>query len=396
MSVRLTDDSSEPRLRIAHVLPALTKGGAERVAVELIRHAVADGHDVTCIVGWDTPPPGVRDLMPDEMRLLFVEPRPSAVPLRYARATAWLLRHRALLREVDVLHCHLTYGAFVGLQTALLRDIAGEQRPAIVESYHAVGMGITALQRASHRVLAARRDALVLMADDASWSEFARRRPRLITRTIPNGVSDPDVAAVGPAERVAYRRSVGIPDDCTHVVGTVGMLRTDRKPWRWIPVFAEIARQFGSDVHFLLAGGGPERERLEALVTERGLAGRVHITGVVDEVRLPLSVIDLYVTVNVGSATGVAAMEAALGGLPIVALQFTDTSDSPPDAWIWSSPDEMRVAARAVDLLRNDEPRRSLARAQQAYARSRHTVRAMATAYDDVYRAAIEARGRDT
>ena len=39
-------------MNIVHVVPALTKGGAERVAVELANHAVGSGHKVTLIAGW--------------------------------------------------------------------------------------------------------------------------------------------------------------------------------------------------------------------------------------------------------------------------------------------------------------------------------------------------------
>ncbi len=387
-------DTPPARLRIAHVVPALTKGGAERVVVELLRHAVADGHDVTCIVGWETPPPGVRHMVPDGVRLMFVERRRSAVPLRYARASAWVLRHQALFREFDVLHCHLTYGAFVGLHVAVLRDLARERRPAVIESYQAVGMGITSLQRRAHRLLASRRDGLALMADDESWEAFARRRPRLVYRTIPNGVSDPRMHEVSADERRRYRRSLGIPDSCTHVVGTVGMLRADRKPWRWIPIFAEIARAVGPHVHFLIVGDGPERARIDALIAQHRLGGRVHVAGVVDQVRMPFSVIDLYLTVNVGSGTGIAATEASLAGLPIIALQFTAGFRPEPDPWIWSSPDDMEVASRAVELLRDDRARSVLARKQQSYARAHHTTEAMAAAYADVYRAAMGVRSR--
>lgn len=382
------------RLRIAHVVPALTKGGAERVAVELVRHAVTAGHDVTCIVGWPSPPPGVLHLVPDGARLMFVEPARSPMPSRYLHAARWVWQQRALLRELDVIHCHLTYGAFVGSEAALLRDLARARGPAIVETYHAVGMGISRRQRAAHRILASHRDALVLMADDPAWREFASGRPRMLLRTIANGASDPDVGRLDATERHDYRRRVGIPDDCTLVVGTVGLLRADRKPWRWIAVFAEIARAIGSHVHFLLAGGGPERERIEALIAKHGLTGRVHITGIVDEVRYPLSLIDLYVTLNVGAATGLAATEAALAGLPIIALQFMEDHDGAQSSWIWSSVREGDVAKRAIELLRDRSVRHALARMQQAYARAHHSTDTMGAAYEHVYREAIAVRSR--
>ena len=38
------------RMNIVHVLPALTKGGGEKVAVDLANHAARTGHEVTMLV----------------------------------------------------------------------------------------------------------------------------------------------------------------------------------------------------------------------------------------------------------------------------------------------------------------------------------------------------------
>lgn len=381
-----------PPLRIAHVLPALTKGGAERVAVELMRQAELAGHEVSCIVGWETPPPGVRHLVPAAARLDHVEPAASPLPVRILRAGRWIWHNRARIGALDVLHVHLTYGAIFGSLVWAWRSATGRRTPVVIESYHAVGMGIPPMHQRMHRWLAARRDAVVLMAEDEGWQRFAAGRRGLRLRTILNGASDPGVEQLSEESRRDYRRRIGIPDDCTLVVGTVGMLRADRKPRRWIPVFARIARALGPHVHFVLAGGGPEREHLEALVREHGLDGRVHFTGVVEYVREPLAIMDLYLTVNVGPVTGVAALEAALSGLPILALQFLDAYRAAGDDWIWSTADGDALADRAIALLQDPPARLALAARQQAHARRHHTTAAMAAAYEDVYRAAIAAR----
>jgi glycosyltransferase involved in cell wall biosynthesis len=275
------------------------------------------------------------------------------------------------------------------------RDIGQRSTPCLVESYHAIGMGIPPSHQRIHQLLAARRDAVVVMAPDDGWSRFAAKRRNMDFRTILNGASDPRVDLIDAEGRRAYRQQQGIPDSCRLVVGTVGMLRTDRKPWLWIPVFARIAGALGTDVHFLIAGGGPEQGRLEASIEQHGLAGRVHITGVVDRAREPLSIIDLFVTVNVGRVTGVAALEAAMAGLPIIALQFVDGYRSGPGDWIWSDSEPVTVGDRAVELLRDTAARRSLALTQQDYARRNHSVEAMGEAYLNVYRAVIARRRRD-
>ena len=45
-------------------------------------------------------------------------------------------------------------------------------------------------------------------------------------------------------------------------------MTVDRQPWMYLPVFGEIAREFGTDVHFLIAGGG-ELDRMALSVDQR-------------------------------------------------------------------------------------------------------------------------------
>jgi glycosyltransferase involved in cell wall biosynthesis len=251
-------------------------------------------------------------------------------------------------------------------------------------------MPIPALHRSAHSRLAARRDALALMGQDDYWSEFARNHPRLLTAIIPNGVVDPiAVAPIDNEARMNYRRQIGIPEDARHVVGTVGMLRADRKPAVYIPVFAEIARAVGRDVHFVMAGSGPQLEHLQVLIKQHGLEDRIHLPGLVLEPRLPLSIMDLYITSNVGPVTGLAAMEAAFAGLPLLAIQLQEKYQAKPDDWIWSSPDAAQVAARAVALLNSPGERETLARQQRDYVQAHHSIESMVRSYASLYDAAI-------
>ena len=100
-------------------------------------------------------------------------------------------------------------------------------------------------------------------------------------------------------------------------------MTVDRQPWMYLPVFGEIAREFGTDVHFLIAGGGGELDRMRALSVDQRLVEQVPFPGEVNEPMKALSAMDLYISINVGPITGLAGMEAASFGLPVIAMQFT-------------------------------------------------------------------------
>jgi glycosyltransferase involved in cell wall biosynthesis len=131
------------------------------------------------------------------------------------------------------------------------------------------------------------------------------------------------------------------------------------------------------------------RPKVEQLVRQLGLEDRVHFTGEALDPSLPMALIDLYLTINVGPITGIAALEAAAAGLPVIAIQLIDGYEAGPDDWIWSSGDLSAVAARAIELLGDEPGRRALARRQKAHVEAHHSVEVMARAYDRLYERAL-------
>ena len=381
-------------MKIVHLLPALTKGGGERMAVDLANAAAAAGHQVTVIAGYPVDPALLRDSLGESVDVRYVSRTRSGRLRNYLDGVLWLQRNASWLAEQDVLHCHLTYGAVMGALARLFRRLRRRERPAIVETYHGVGMFVPAASRWFHSRLATQRDALVLMARDDYWCRFVEARPQLLSEVIPNGVAVPE-GAVGADERQAYRRQAGIPEDAGPIIGTVGQLRADRQPWLYLPIFAELARALGPKCHFVMAGEGPERGKLEEMVTQQGLDGRVHLPGLAPTARLPISTMDLYLTLNVGPITGIAALEAAFDRTPVVAIQLIEGRKASPDDWIWSSSDLAEVAAHATKLLQAPDRLEALAESQHDYVTAHHGVDIMAKAYMDLYRRAIARNAPD-
>lgn len=370
-------------MKIAHIIPSLMPGGAERVTVALARCAMEAGHDVTLLVGSR----GAGDShlageIPAQIAVEYLVDSATSRAGRIIRGVRWAITRRDHLASFDIVHCHLTFGAVLGSVIKILRR---GKRPAVLETYHAVGAPLGRHVEWLHRQMAQRRDAFVLMAEHPAWASFSRRHPGVLVRTIRNGAENPRVDSLTRQQRAAYRAQLGIPESCRYVVGTLGRLEPDRRPWLHLPIFERVSRALGSDVHFVFAGGGSQRARLEASLALHGLEGRVHITGVVSEPRFPLSIIDAYVTLNVGSVSGLAGIEAALAGLPVVAIQLDPSYPETDTDWIWSSTDPEHIASRLVALLIDADERQRLARRQQQHAGAHFTNAAMWRAYQDVY-----------
>jgi glycosyltransferase involved in cell wall biosynthesis len=92
---------------------------------------------------------------------------------------------------------------------------------------------------------------------------------------VPNG-ADPAVFQPDAAAREDVRRRFGIPDDQV-IVGFSGILR----PWHGVELLLEAVGAIAASrrVHVLVVGDGPSRASFEVLAIERGLRGRVTVTG---------------------------------------------------------------------------------------------------------------------
>lgn len=371
-------------MKIVHILPPLTKGGAERVVVNLANQAAAQGDEVAIVAAYPVDPELLLHAVQPGVEVRYVAAGRTSRLGPYLALLPWVIRNRRWLLERDVVHCHLTFGAVAGTAIQMLRDLSQRGRPRVLETFHAVGMPLALSKRLLSTLLARGRDGFVLMASDEHWARFRSKHPRLPMEVIPNGIA-PLPAAPSKEERLDYRRAAGIPDSCRLLVGTVGRLVPERMPEAFLPIFAAIAREAGPDVHFLMAGDGALVESTGALAERYGLAGRLHLPGLVRRPELAFANIDVYLSINVGPITGIAALEAAAFGLPIISIQSLPDHRLGPDDWIWSGTDPEAVAAEALRLLRSPAEREALSARQKAQVEARYTAEAMAAAYRRFY-----------
>lgn len=374
-------------MRILHVIPALTKGGAERVAIDLANQSMAAGHRVSLVAAYPVDPQLLQKDLDPKIDIRFVRQRKSRLGA-YLSAFAWIARNREFLADQEVVHCHLTFGSVFG--DILQRRIGTNTRPAVVETYHAVGMAIPAWKRWLHAHLLRRRDAVALMATDPYWRIWQSARRPNIVKIIPNGI----VPRPPPsAERIeAYRRKACLPSDA-FMIGSVGRLLHERRPDMLVKAFACAVAALPENAHLVLGGEGPERPRLLSLAASLGIADRVHLPGLVHEPGELLAHLRIYLTVNVGQTSGIAAIEAAQNGLPIVAYQMVTDYQPDPDDWIWSSSEASAMGQQLSQLATDGEARHALAARQKAYARQHHSAGAMALAYHALYKAAVNNKG---
>ena len=370
-------------MKIIHVISSLTKGGGERVAVELANKAAEKGDEVTIIAAWPVNPVFLQNDLNASVDIKFIG---KTKGLAYFKIIFWILKHKSWISSKDVLHCHLTFGAVFGSAVSIMIKLMGKKKsPIIVETYHAVGMPIPKFNRWAHSRMVLLRDGLVLMATDPYWNNFIIKTPGLKIAIIPNGIS-----VLEPQKNIELKqqflKELGIEGTYKYIVGTVSNLRPDRQPWLYIPIFKEIHKSLGNDVQFILAGDGVEFDKIKGLVKQHGLLGYVHMPGFVNNPALPISNMDIYVSVSVGETTGISMVEAAMCQKPIVAIQLVESYHAKKEDWVWSHTDTKEVAKKIIFLLQNKQERNTLADKQNKFVINSFTSEAMYNSYNSFYK----------
>jgi len=338
-----------------------TTGGAERLALDIATRLSPSHFRSTLCASRSTDAQTSTDVKQalERMReagvaFLPLGRRRRSEVLPWRRLAAYIRRER-----VDVVHAHMfgsnLWGTVIGRLTGV---------PVVVAHEHTWSFEGEPLRRLLDRELIARwSDGFICVsrADRRKMIEI-ERIPAERIRFIPNGI-----APRAPTPGRDLRAELGVGSG--PLVGAVGSLRAQKAYDVLIQAAARL-RKDHPDLHVLIAGGGPEQARLEALISELGLGDIVFLLGRRLDTPDILAELDVAVCASHFEGSPLAVMEYMEAGLPIVATRVGGIPDLIDDGvhGLLVEPDSPIVLAQAIEDLLND---RSRASALGAHARER-------------------------
>ena len=184
-------------------------------------------------------------------------------------------------------------------------------------------------------------------------------------------------------------------------IGTIGQLAPAKGQMDFVKAAAIVANQPG-DVEFIIAGDdksrtGENRQRLEALISQLGLTGRVSLLGRCDDLPQLLSTFDLFVSPSRLESFGLAIVEAMACGVPVVATRTGGAGEIIKDGEtgrLVPVGNAKALAKEICDLVENSAERARLSENARRDVADRFSLARMVDATEGLYQDVLAARRR--
>lgn len=205
---------------------------------------------------------------------------------------------------------------------------------------------------------------------------------------IPNGVvllEEPSIDEVNK-----FKNRFSIPSD-KKLVGIVGRLAFEKR----IDVFLHACReviQNANNVHFIVAGSGREEKKLKKLCEKLKIDQYVCFPGLVYEIGLVFSAIDILVLTSSTETTPRVILEAMSMGKPIIATNvggLPEMIEHNVNGLLVSDGDYIGISKYILLLLKNDQMGHSLGKSARDKYIEKFTILTMQQSIDEVYKYTI-------
>ncbi|WP_439624935.1 glycosyltransferase family 4 protein [Shinella sp.] len=343
-------------MKIVQVQTQAEAGGAQRISDMVGEGLRARGHEVRTVFLYRK-----TDVYDSDPHADFILARPPKGPLEQVGAVLGLFLYLRRARPEAVLS-YQHYGNIAGTLGARLcgaRVIVANQSGA--PQKRGLRGFLTGIDR-----LMGMAGLYQLNVVNSAWTEAQfdafplSYRKRL--RRIDHGVPAPATVF----DKAQARAAFGLPAEASIVLSS-GRLSPSKNQVALVGALALVP-----NVHLAIAGTGPEREALVALAEKLKARDRLHLVGEVPPGRIYefLAAGDAYAFSSLTETFGLAAVEAAIAGLPIVAsdlavLREVLTTHDGAAAAIFVQPDADGIAGGISEIFAKPALAQNLAAAGQ-------------------------------
>ncbi|HUE97132.1 MAG TPA: glycosyltransferase, partial [Longimicrobiaceae bacterium] len=219
--------------------------------------------------------------------------------------------------EADLLPCHPPIAGIVGRLAGRMAGV-----PVIYTEHNRMER-YNYLTRRANLLTWSWQDQVIAVSSEVAESIRAHADAGTPVKVVLNGIDTERFAPLrGGSPEV--RERVGIPP-AAPVIGTVAVFRAQKRLDDWLAA-ARLLHEKHPDARFLLVGDGPLRDDLVEKARALNLADAVHFTGLQEDVRPFLAMMDVFMVSSVFEGLPLALLEAmsmrcgvvatTVGGIP--------------------------------------------------------------------------------
>lgn len=341
-------------MKIGLVCPySINKHGGVLEVVLALKHGLeAKGHKVKII----TPKPRGGDEVPDANDLIFIgnstDFRAPSRTTAQVSSTAFNEQIDTILdkEKFDILHFHEPWVPL------LSRQLLQRSKAVNIATFHSkipeTLMARTVIKVVNPYLKSVMQYLQVLTAVSDSGAEYAAGMTDQPITIIPNGID------LGKYQKTAKKRNDGEQN-----ILYVGRLE-GRKGVKYLLQAVQVLQQDNPDVRLIIAGDGPDREKLELFAEDLKLKNTDFLGFISEELKLELlQQTDLFCSPAIyGESFGIVLLEAMASGAVAVAGNNSGYADLMQDIGALSivNPEDTVEFARRLDMMLNQPELRKL------------------------------------
>lgn len=385
------------RLRVAHIITRLCKGGAQENTFHTVRLTNSERFEAHLIAGH---PEGAEGSMEAAIEAAGVSIRRVPSLVRHASPFSDLRCLHDLVKlfraeRYDIVHTHTSKAGFLGRLAAKITGI-----PVVVHTPHGnIFHGYfkrmpTTAYVVLERFAARWTDRLIELTQlgvEESLDQRIGRRDQY--SAIFSGID------LGRFENLAAgreeaRMSLGVGND-EFLVGTVGRL----EPVKGIEYFVAAAHRITENApgaRCVVVGQGSEEEALRERA--QGVTPEVRFLGHRDDVPQLMAAFDVLVVPSVNEGMGRVVLEAGAAATPVVASDVGGVPDVVRDGetgFLVPPGDDVALAERVVELAKDPVRRQRMGEAGREFVVPSHGLDEMVRRIEAVYEEVIEEKVLD-
>jgi len=371
----------ERRIKILQVIndTGIDIGGGENYILTLAKHMPKLGYDLIC-----TCFPG------GEFEKVLKESGIESFPLNLSRkgnlSMAWAMAGFCRNNKIDIVHAHGATGALAARIASL---IPGGIRP--ITTYHIAITNITDIPFWKKKIFALfdRSTSVVdkkILSVSHAVKEIMIREAFFARDRISVLYSGIDVSRFKDRQRGKVRKELCLPDQVT-VMGIVARLSEEKGISYLLEAIPHVLKRY-SNLHLLIAGDGPIKDKLKNLSVRMGLEQNVIFLGYRNDIPEFMTDFDLLVMPSLTEGFPLTLLEGMAAGLPIVATRVGGIPEIITDGieGILIPPREPDALAKAIiRVLRDKESGKTMGLAARKKVEQEFSVEKMVAETEKVY-----------